>query len=90
MAKFEIPELENLLNKSAGTLKHVTAKKMFGCHALWVNEKVFALVWKYGRIGFKIPVEDKYNSLMKISGSEPWKAGARQPIRLWAQPTKKS
>jgi TfoX/Sxy family transcriptional regulator of competence genes len=51
---------------------------MFGCHALWVNENVFALVWKHGRIGVKLPDEASYRKLMQIGDAEPWKAGPMQ------------
>lgn len=70
-----IVELEDILNLSAAGLSKVTSKKMFGCHALWAGENVFALVWKHGRIGIKLPADNEYESLMKASGAEPWKAG---------------
>lgn len=75
MAKQNIAYLEEMLNSSTSTLSKVTSKKMFGCHALWADGNVFALVWKHGRIGFKLPIETEYESLMKVSGAEPWKAG---------------
>ena len=48
---------------------------MFGCHAAWVDGNVFALVWKHGRIGVKLPEEAEYEKLMSAKGAEPWKAG---------------
>lgn len=78
MPSDKIAELELLLNSSAESLPNVTSKKMFGCHALWVKENVFALVWKHGRIGFKLPEESSYATLMKKTGAEPWKAGPMQ------------
>jgi TfoX/Sxy family transcriptional regulator of competence genes len=72
----EISQLEEILTGASSHLKHLTSKKMFGCHALWADGNVFALVWKKGRIGVKLPQEKTYNSLMKIDGAEPWKAGA--------------
>ena len=68
-------ELEKLLNSAAEGLKLSGAKKMFGCHALWTKENVFALVWKHGRIGVKLPDESEYEALMSKKGAEPWKAG---------------
>jgi TfoX/Sxy family transcriptional regulator of competence genes len=73
--KIEIKELEDALTKASSGLDKVTAKKMFGCHALWADGNVFALVWKHGRIGFKLPKEATYDSLMSEGGAEPWKAG---------------
>jgi TfoX/Sxy family transcriptional regulator of competence genes len=90
----EISKLETLLDTTVEGLSKVTSKKMFGCHALWVNDNVFALVWKHGRIGFKIPTEAEYNSLMKTAGSDPWKAGSMQmahwvlvPVAFHLKPT---
>lgn len=70
-----IAELEDILNSVTTSLPKMTSKKMFGCHALWADDNVFALVWKHGRIGVKLPVEGDYESLMNVSGAEPWKAG---------------
>jgi TfoX/Sxy family transcriptional regulator of competence genes len=70
-----IEKLENILNTAASALPKITSKKMFGCHALFVNENVFSLVWKHGRLGVKLPDEKVYQSLMDKDGSEPWRAG---------------
>jgi TfoX/Sxy family transcriptional regulator of competence genes len=78
MSKQKIAELEEGLNSAAEALSKVTSKKMFGCHALWANGNVFALVWKHGRIGVKLPDSEQYETLMKVKGSEPWKAGPMQ------------
>ena len=78
MAKESIAELESLLEDAAKSLPDVSSKKMFGCHALWVKENVFALVWKHGRIGFKLPDEHAYAALLKTTGAAPWKAGPMQ------------
>lgn len=78
MSKESIAELETLLNAAAESLPKVTSKKMFGCHALWADGNVFALVWKHGRIGFKLPDESSYKTLMAASGAAPWKAGPMQ------------
>ena len=75
MAKESIAQLEDILNSSTSALPKVTSKKMFGCHAIWADGNVFALVWKHGRIGVKLPDETCYNTLMKLSGAELWKAG---------------
>ncbi len=70
-----IAELEKKINAAAEGLAKVTSRKMFGCHALWADDNVFALVWKKGRLGVKLPDEAKYESLLGLKGSEPWKAG---------------
>lgn len=78
MADKTIPELEEILNSITAHFSDVTSKKMFGCYAQWTNENVFALVWKTGRIGLKIPDQKDYETLMKEEGAEPWKAGPMQ------------
>jgi TfoX/Sxy family transcriptional regulator of competence genes len=78
MAKASIPELEALLNSATAHLPKTASKKMFGCHAIWAKENVFALVWKHGRIGVKLPDEGAYKKLMSLAGSDPWKAGPMQ------------
>jgi TfoX/Sxy family transcriptional regulator of competence genes len=73
-----IKMLEDVLNQSALDLKKVSSKKMFGCHALWANGNIFALVWKEGRIGFKLPDEVFYQKLLGASGADAWMIGPKQ------------
>ncbi len=75
MAKNDVNELQKILTAATENLTKVTDKKMFGCHALWASENVFALVWKHGRIGLKLPDTSSYDSLMGMAGADPWKAG---------------
>lgn len=70
-----IAQLEEVLNTTAADLPKVTAKKMFGCHALFANGNVFALVWKHGGLGVKLTKESDYEKLLAKTGSKPWKAG---------------
>ena len=69
-------ELEDSINAAAAGLANVQGKKMFGCHALFANGNVFALVWKEGRLGVRLPDEETFNALMGLEGAAPWKAGA--------------
>jgi TfoX/Sxy family transcriptional regulator of competence genes len=78
MAKETIAELESLLTTATDSLPKVTSKKMFGCHAVWAGENVFALVWKQGRIGVKLPDAPSYAQLLELPGAIPWKAGPMQ------------
>ena len=73
-----LAELQKALTTATDELPKVTDKKMFGCYALWANDNVFALVWKHGRIGLKLPDESTYETLMAMKGAEPWKAGPMQ------------
>src|ERR1700722_16155125 len=78
MDKKSISELEKILTTATKGLPKLTVKKMFGCHAFWADGNVFALVWKHGRIGVKLPDTSPYQSLMDTKGAEPWKAGPMQ------------
>ena len=73
-----IEELESILDLATKDLPKVTSKKMFGCHATWADGNVFALIWKEGRIGVKLPDEKAYASLLALTGAMPWKAGTMQ------------
>jgi len=68
-------ELEAAVDDAAAGLAKVTAKRMFGCHGLFADDSVFALVWKEGRIGVRLPDAGKFTELMQLKGSAPWKAG---------------
>ena len=70
-----ILELEAVVNGVADGLPKLKAKRMFGCHAVFANDAVFGLVWKEGRIGVRLPDAEKFDALMDLKGSVPWKAG---------------
>lgn len=78
MSKEIIPALEKLLASATESLPQVSSRKMFGCHALWAKDNVFALVWKQGRIALKLPDEGSYQALISMAGAGPWKAGPMQ------------
>jgi TfoX/Sxy family transcriptional regulator of competence genes len=68
-------KLLSTLRIAAERLPDVDEKKMFGCEALFVKGAIFALVWKTGRIGVKLPDTARFDSLASQKGAEPWKAG---------------
>jgi TfoX/Sxy family transcriptional regulator of competence genes len=70
-----IGELDRLLNESIDGLPDVTARRMFGCHAVFAAGNVFGLVWKEGRIGVRLPDEGHYSRLLSTPGADPWRAG---------------
>lgn len=72
------PDLEALHEKLVAAvvgLADVNEKKMFGCQALFAGANIFALVWKLGRLGLRLPDDKKFEELMSFEGAEPWKAG---------------
>ena len=90
-----LAELAATLDRAAADLPHVTAKKMFGCHALFAKDAVFGLVWKEGRLGVRLPEEAPFGKLMAMTGAAPWRAGPMTmshwvlvPPGMHAQPAK--
>lgn len=69
--------LLGLLEEAALPLPGVTRKKMFGCEALFAEGTIFALIWKEGRIGLKLPDPALATEAMALPGSEPWRAGGK-------------
>ena len=70
-----LASLEEKINAAADGLKSVTGKRMFGCHALFVKDAVFGLIWKEGRIGVRLPETSVFDELIGLKGAGPWKAG---------------
>ncbi len=77
-------ELLATLRTAAKNLPDVTEKKMFGCEALFTQDRVFALVWKEGRIGVKLPDPEKLASLLGQAGASPWTPGGKMTVSNWA------
>lgn len=75
--------LETLRTAAKG-LPDVVEKKMFGCEALFTQDRVFALLWKEGRIGVKLPDPEKLAALLGQAGASPWTPGGRQTMSNWA------
>lgn len=74
--------LKSLLEEASQDLPGVTARRMFGCDALFANLSIYALVWKTGRIGLKFPDPALYGEVMAMSGAEPWAPGGK-PMSGW-------
>ena len=74
-AKVDRSKLLATLRDAAAPLADVDEKKMFGCEALFRNGAIFALVWKTGRIGVKLPDAARFEALASQKGTEPWRAG---------------
>jgi TfoX/Sxy family transcriptional regulator of competence genes len=72
-----LEELRGLVVDAAGSLPRVEERKLFGCAAWFASDSIFALVWKHGRIGLKLPDEAAYRELMAVAGSAPWSIGPK-------------
>lgn len=75
--------LRSLLDEATQGLAGVTSRRMFGCDALFCCDTIFALIWKAGRIGLKIPEPSLYQTLSALPGTEPWAPGDMKPMAHW-------
>lgn len=69
--------LRDLLEEAAAPLPGVTHKRMFGCDALFAEGNIFALIWKTGRIGVRLPDTAAFAKLLDLDGAEPWQVGEK-------------
>jgi TfoX/Sxy family transcriptional regulator of competence genes len=69
-----------LLLDAVSGLRSVTDFRMFGCRCLRADGKIFALVWKEGRIALKLPVSAA--ALVREPGARPWTIG-RKKMGAW-------
>jgi TfoX/Sxy family transcriptional regulator of competence genes len=69
--------LYRLLEEATETFADVSERMMFGCDAFFADGTVFALVWKTGRIGVKLPEQPDFERLMAEPGADPWTAGTK-------------
>jgi TfoX/Sxy family transcriptional regulator of competence genes len=74
--------LKSLLDEASQDLPMVTARRMFGCDALFANLAIYALVWKTGRLGLKLSDPALYREAMALAGAEPWAPGGK-PMAHW-------
>lgn len=72
-----LAKLGAALDAAAKGLPLTAAKPMFGCHALFADSQVYALVWKTGAIGVRLEDAAAFAKAMALSGSKPWTAGDR-------------
>lgn len=75
--------LRSLLDEATQALRGVSVRRMFGCDALFTADAIFALVWKAGRIGLKLPDPELYKTLLSLPGAEPWAPGSMKPMAHW-------
>jgi len=72
------PHLNELVEEGTRGLREIVKKRMFGCDAYFVGDAIFALIWKTGRIGVRLPDDGAYASLLALEGAEPWCAGPKR------------
>ena len=75
MAKANHESLRLLFQDALNNSPKVSWRRIFGCDAAFANNTIFGLIWKTGRIGVKLPDKASFDKLIKVPGSDPWKAG---------------
>ncbi len=70
-------ELNAKLEAATAGLAGISRKRVFGRNTFFVDGKLFALVWREGRIGLKLPDEALHAELSQLPGAVPWVAWGR-------------
>ncbi len=65
-------ELRSRLEDLTGSLPGVTVRRMFGCDAFLAGGAIFAMVWREGRIGLRLP-DEQLPELRALPGADPWR-----------------
>jgi TfoX/Sxy family transcriptional regulator of competence genes len=65
-------ELRSRLDELTAGLPRVTVRRMFGCDAFLAGGAIFAMVWREGRIGLRLP-DALLPELRALPGADPWR-----------------
>ncbi|HEY1908402.1 MAG TPA: TfoX/Sxy family protein [Myxococcaceae bacterium] len=65
-------ELRSRLDDLTDGLPRVTVRRMFGCDAFLAGGAIFAMVWRVGRIGLRLP-DALLPELRALPGADPWR-----------------
>jgi TfoX/Sxy family transcriptional regulator of competence genes len=65
-------ELRSRLDDLTDGLPEVSVRKMFGCDAFLARGAIFAMVWREGRIGLRLP-DEQLPELRALPGADPWR-----------------
>ena len=65
-------ELRSRLDDLTAGFPQVTVRRMFGCDAFLAGGAIFAMVWREGRIGLRLP-DDLLPGLRALPGADPWR-----------------
>jgi TfoX/Sxy family transcriptional regulator of competence genes len=74
-------ELRSRLDDLTTGLPQVTVRRMFGCDAFLACGAIFAMVWREGRIGLRLP-DALLPELRALPGADPWRH-REMVVRQW-------
>jgi TfoX/Sxy family transcriptional regulator of competence genes len=80
-----IAYLNETVSDAVKDLPGVGRRKLLVSTGFSVNERVFALVSRQGRVVVRLPDEALARELLALEGAEPWKYGSKAPPRGWVQ-----
>jgi hypothetical protein len=83
VADVSLEVLRETLEGVASGLSGVTRDRVLGCDGLCAGGSAFAVVWRDGRIGVRLPNEIAWAEAMKMPGSSPLRAGTMS-MNEWA------
>lgn len=76
--------LLELLEDASIPLPGVTRRRMFGSEAMFVDGRIYALVWnKEGRLGVKLTDPADREALLAVAGAESWSPGGKAVMQKW-------
>ena len=64
-------ELRSHLDDLTAGLPQVSVRRMFGCDTFLAGGAIFAMVWREGRIGLRLP-DELLPDLRALPGADPW------------------
>lgn len=77
-------ELSELVAETVSRLTGISKRRMFGCDAYFRAGQIFALIWRTGRIGVRLPDNTIYGALLAMEGAEPWQVKpSAKPMQHW-------
>lgn len=79
----ELAWLKERLDAAVAGLGDVTVKRMFGCDAYFREGKIFAMVWKEGRLAVKLTDATSHDALAAVRGVQPWSPGGKMVMTSW-------
>ena len=65
-------ELRSHLDDLTAGLPQVSVRRMFGCDTFLAGGAIFAMVWREGRIGLRLP-DELLPELRALPGADPWR-----------------
>ena len=78
----DLTRLKAVFDGAMAGLEGVEPKKLFGCDGYFVNGNIFGLVWKEGRLGLRLTVDEDRSELMALEGAGSWQVGP-MTMKLW-------